>query len=46
MMAVTLGSRAGVLHLPVVGVVRAPYINRIAKAGHMLVPKFRRALGV
>ncbi|MEX3939946.1 NAD(P)/FAD-dependent oxidoreductase [Paraburkholderia sp. EG287B] len=46
MMAVTLGSRNGVLHLPVLGVVRSPAFSRMAKAGHMLVPKFRKALGV
>jgi apoptosis-inducing factor 2 len=46
MMAITLGSRNGVLHLPVVGVVRSSTFARIAKAGHMLVPKFRKALGV
>jgi apoptosis-inducing factor 2 len=46
MMAVTLGSRNGVLHLPGLGVVRSPLLSRIAKAGHMLVPKYRKALGV
>ncbi|WP_020566205.1 NAD(P)/FAD-dependent oxidoreductase [Trinickia symbiotica] len=46
MMAITLGSRNGVLHLPVVGVVRSPAFSRMAKAGHMLVPKYRKALGV
>lgn len=46
MMAVTLGSRDGVLHLPVVGVLRSSALSRMAKSGHMLVPKFRKALGV
>jgi apoptosis-inducing factor 2 len=46
MMAVTLGSRNGVLQLPVLGVVRSAAFNRMAKAGHMLVPKYRKALGV
>ncbi|RJF89313.1 FAD-dependent oxidoreductase [Oleomonas cavernae] len=46
MMAVTLGSRNGVLHLPVIGVVRSPFVARVAKSSHMLVPKFRKALGV
>lgn len=45
-MAITLGSREGVTHLPRLGVLRAPWINRLAKAGHMLVPKYRKALGV
>lgn len=45
-MAVTLGSRNGVIHLPVIGVVRSPAFARMAKAGHMLVPKYRKALGV
>ncbi len=45
-MAVTLGSREGVTHMPGLGVLRAPWINRLAKAGHMLVPKYRKALGV
>lgn len=45
-MAVTLGSRNGVVHLPVIGVVRSPAFARMAKSGHMLVPKYRKALGV
>lgn len=45
-MAVTLGSRMGVLHLPGLGVVRSPWLNRQAKARHMLVPKYRKILGV
>jgi NADH dehydrogenase FAD-containing subunit len=46
MMAVTLGSRMGVLYLPVIGVVKCPLITRTAKAGHMLVPQYRKILGV
>jgi apoptosis-inducing factor 2 len=45
-MAVTLGSRMGVLQLPMLGTVRAPWFNRMAKATHMLVPKYRKILGV
>lgn len=45
-MAVTLGSRNGVIHLPVMGVVRCPAFARMAKSAHMLVPKYRKALGV
>ena len=43
-MAVTLGSRQGVLQLPFLGVVSSPWMTRQAKAGHLLVPKYRRAL--
>jgi apoptosis-inducing factor 2 len=46
MMAISIGRHTGVLHLPVLGVVRAPWMNRLAKAGHMLVPKYRKILGV
>lgn len=46
MMAVTLGSRNGVLQLPVIGVVRSACINQIVKSRHLLVPKYRKALGV
>lgn len=46
MMAVTLGSKMGVLYLPVLGVVKCPAITRTAKASHMLVPKYRKILGV
>lgn len=45
-MVVTLGSRHGVAHLPGIGVVRWPALVRMAKSGHMLVPRFRKALGV
>ncbi|MBC9252824.1 NADH dehydrogenase [Pseudomonas alcaligenes] len=46
MMAVTLGSQMGVVHLPVVGLIKCPALTRAAKAGHMLVPKYRKILGV
>lgn len=42
MMAVSLGSQQGVLHLPFVGVVRSPWFTRKAKAAHMLVPRYRK----
>lgn len=45
-MAITLGSKKGVLNLPLVGVITSPMMNRAAKAGHMLVPKYRKKLGV
>lgn len=46
MMAVTLGSRMGVVHLPVIGLIKCAAMTRAAKAGHMLVPKYRKILGV
>jgi NADH dehydrogenase FAD-containing subunit len=45
LMAVTLGSRMGVAHLPLFGVVRSPWLIRKAKAEHMLVPRYRKAIG-
>jgi NADH dehydrogenase FAD-containing subunit len=45
-MAVTLGSRQGVVHLPPFGVIRSPFFTRKAKAEHMLVPKYRKVLRV
>lgn len=45
-MAVTLGSRQGVVHMPPLGVIRSPFLTRKAKAEHMLVPQYRRILGV
>jgi len=41
-MAVTLGSRQGVAHLPMFGLVTAGWLNRMAKAAHMLVPRYRK----
>ncbi len=45
-MVVTLGSRAGVTCLPKIGTVKAGWFNRKVKAAHMLVPKYRKLLGV
>jgi apoptosis-inducing factor 2 len=45
LMAVTLGSRTGVLHLPFLGVVRSAWLNRKVKAARMLVPQYRKAIG-
>ena len=45
LMAVTLGSRTGVSHLPVLGVVRSAWLNRKVKAERMLVPQYRKAIG-
>ncbi len=41
-MAVTLGRRAGVAHLPGLGVVKAGWMIRAAKSTHMLVPRYRK----
>lgn len=46
MMAVTLGSQKGVVYLPIIGMINIPFITRLAKAGHMLVPKYRKELGL
>ncbi len=46
LMAVTLGSRTGVSHLPLLGVVRSAWLNRKVKAERMLVPQYRKAIGV
>jgi apoptosis-inducing factor 2 len=46
MMAVTLGSRAGVIFAPPVGTLRSPWLNRKVKAETMLVPKYRKQLGL
>jgi NADH dehydrogenase FAD-containing subunit len=45
-MAVTLGSRQGVVHMPPIGVIRSPFLTRKAKAEHMFVPQYRGILGV
>lgn len=46
-MLVTLGSKAGVAELPApVGFVTSPFLNRLLKAKHMLVPIYRRRLGL
>ncbi len=46
MMAVTLGSQKGVVYLPIIGMINIPFITKMAKAGHMLVPKYRKELGL
>jgi len=46
MMAVTLGSRAGVIFAPPVGSLRSTWLNRKVKAETMLVPKYRKQLGL
>jgi NADH dehydrogenase FAD-containing subunit len=45
LMAVTLGSRTGVLHVPLLGVVHSAWLNRKLKAERMLVPQYRKAIG-
>lgn len=45
LMAVTLGKRAGVIHLPPFGVITADWFARKAKATGMLVPRYRALLG-
>ena len=46
LMAVTLGSRAGVIFAPPVGTLRSSWLIRKAKAETMLVPKYRKQLGL
>jgi NADH dehydrogenase FAD-containing subunit len=45
-MIVTIGSKAGVAHLKGVGIVKAGWFVSMVKARHMLVPKYRKELGV
>lgn len=45
-MAVTLGSKAGVLYLQGVGLVTWGWFVSLVKSRHMLVPKYRKALGL
>ena len=45
-MVVTLGSRAGVAQLKGLGLVKAGWFVSMVKARHMLVPKYRRVLGL
>ncbi|HEX5373981.1 MAG TPA: FAD-dependent oxidoreductase [Aquabacterium sp.] len=45
-MVVTMGSRAGVAQLKGLGVVKAGWFVSMVKARHMLVPKYRKILGV
>ena len=46
MMAVSLGSRAGVAFVPPIGTIRSAWLNRKVKAETMLVPMYRRKLGL
>lgn len=47
LMAVTLGSEAGMVQLPKpMGLVRAGWFNRKVKAREMLVPTYRKVMGV
>jgi apoptosis-inducing factor 2 len=46
MMAVSLGSRAGVAFIPPVGIIRSAWLNRKVKAETMLVPMYRKKLGL
>ncbi len=46
MMLVTLGKRGGVAHLPGLGMVKANWFTRMAKAATMLVPMYRKQLGL
>jgi NADH dehydrogenase FAD-containing subunit len=43
-MFITLGRKTGVSHIPYIGVVTSSWLNRLGKAEHMLVPKFRKKL--
>jgi NADH dehydrogenase FAD-containing subunit len=45
-MVVTLGPDQGVTHLRPLGLIQAGWFNRRVKAAHMLVPKYRKLLGV
>jgi NADH dehydrogenase FAD-containing subunit len=45
-MAVTFGPHAGMVHLPRLGLITGAWLNRRIKATHMLVPKYRKLLGV
>jgi NADH dehydrogenase FAD-containing subunit len=46
MMAVSLGSRAGVAFIPPIGTIRSAWLNRKVKAETMLVPMYRKKLGL
>ena len=45
-MAITLGPDAGILQLQRFGLITNSWLNRRIKARHMLVPKYRKILGV
>ena len=46
MMAISLGSRAGVAFVPAMGAIRSAWLNRKVKAKTMLVPMDRKKLGL
>jgi apoptosis-inducing factor 2 len=46
MMAVSLGSRAGVAFVPPIGTIRSAWLNRKVKSETMLVPMYRKELGL
>jgi NADH dehydrogenase FAD-containing subunit len=46
MMAISLGSRAGVAFIPPIGTVRSAWLNRKVKSETMLVPMYRKELGL
>lgn len=45
-MVITMGSKSGVVHLKGIGIVKAEWFVRLIKSRDMLVPKYRKALGV
>lgn len=45
-MAVTFGPDQGMVNLPPLGLITAGWLNRRIKSSHMLVPKYRKILGV
>jgi NADH dehydrogenase FAD-containing subunit len=45
-MAVTFGPDEGMVNLPPLGLITAGWLNRRIKSSHMLVPKYRKILGV
>jgi NADH dehydrogenase FAD-containing subunit len=46
MMLLALGRKAGVAHVPVLGVIKAGWFNRMLKTRDMLVPRFRKSFGL
>jgi NADH dehydrogenase FAD-containing subunit len=46
LMLLALGKSEGVSHVPVLGVVKAGWFNRMVKTRNMLVPRFRQAFGL
>jgi hypothetical protein len=46
MMAISLGSRTGVAFVPPIGAIRSAWLNRKVKAETMLVPMYRKKLGL